>query len=141
MTSRLLSAVLFVTIAIAGCASGDDANIESTVDELVDALNDRDRIAAGTLFTNATIEPVNAAGDSSVVYRLITIPGGSDFEASGLQTSVIADRAQATFDLAGRVERSDEVIGEMTIRVGLDLERKGEGWQIVSGSDRMLSTY
>lgn len=124
-----------------GCAGGDDAVIEDTVDDLVDAMNKRDRVAAGALFTSGSVEPVNAAGDSSVVYRLLTIPGGGDFSADRVRPAVIADRAQVQFDLTGKVERSDEVVGEMTVRVSLDLQRAGERWMIVAGSDRMLSTY
>jgi hypothetical protein len=136
-----LSLYLLLGIAAASCATSDEARIESTVDDLVDALNDHDTAAVGALFRGGAVAPVSPAGDSSVVYRLATIPGGGGFEAGDVDATVMADRAQARFDLSGNVERSDEVMGEMTLKIGLDLERAGEEWRIVPGSDRMLSTY
>jgi hypothetical protein len=136
------SLLLASAILLASCAASDESRIEATVDDLVDALNAADRAAAGTLFVDGALDPLNAVGDSSVVYRLVTIPGGNGFEAENVKATVMADRAQAEFDLSGSVQRSDEVVGRMTMRVGLDLQKVGdEQWRIIPGSDRMLSTY
>jgi len=139
---RRIYLVLFALAStLAACSSSDESAVEATVDDLVDALNDRDTASLARLFSDGSVAPVSPAGDSSVVYRLATIPGGSGFEAGNVVATVIEDRAQAQFDLAGSVERGDQVMGEMTMRVGLDLERSGEQWRIVPGSDRMLSTW
>lgn len=139
--TALAFALCAIMVGVTSCASTDEERIEATIDDLVEALNDRDSAAIGALFTDGSIAPVSAIGDSSVVYRLVTIPGGSEFEAGEVVATVMDDRAQVWFDLAGSVERSDEVMGQMTLRVGLDLERTDEEWKIVAGSDRMLSTY
>lgn len=133
--------LLLPLLLLCACTATDESRIGDTVDGLVDALNERDTAALARLHSDGSIAPVNAAGDSSVVYRLVTIPGGSGFEAGDVAATVLGDRAQAQFELAGSVERSDEIMGRMTIRLGLDLEKRGEEWLIVAGSDRMLSTY
>jgi hypothetical protein len=141
--SRFLPAIVpTIVVALFGCGGGGDkSRIDGAVDDLVDALNDADRAAAAKLFEPASIDPVNAAGDSSVVYRLLTIPGGSDFDADNVRTTVMDDRAQTEFDLTGKVERNDQHVGKMTLRIGLELRKAGGEWRFVSGSDRMLSTY
>ena len=140
MSARIVPLLAVAVIALAGCSDGseDEELIEETVYELVDAMNSRDEIAAASLFTSGTIEPVNAAGDSSVVYRLLTIPGGEDFKARSLSTTVLDRRAQSQFDLEADVSRGGSTVGTMTMRVGLELERVGQVWRILPGSDRIM---
>jgi hypothetical protein len=141
MTYRtFLPALLLVLIT--ACADTDESAIEDTVDELVDALNARDSAALRALFVGGKLPPVDAVGDSSVIYRLATTPGGTDFSADNVVSLVRAPRtAHATFDLAGSVERDAAEMGRMTIKLGIDLQQEGEVWRIVPGSDAMQSTY
>ena len=105
------------------------------VEELVTALNNGDQPAAAKLYVDGAIHPLTLTEDSSVVYRLLTIPGGNDFQAENISTTVVEDNAQTTFDLSGDVRRGDSLVGTMTLRLKMQLEKVGQQWKFVPGGE------
>src|SRR5207249_612811 len=103
ISSHTLALYLCMALAplLMQCAVTEESKIEGTLGHLVDALNARDEAAIARLYVDRRIEPVNAVGDSSAVFRMLHIPGGSDFESSNVSATVIDDRAQATCYLSG----------------------------------------
>lgn len=132
---RFLSLLTFAALMLAGCAGSNDDHIESRVHELVDALNKRDQAAAGALFAGGALQPLTLSGDSSAIYRLITIPGGGEFDAENVSSSVVGSNAQTTFDLTGDVRRGDSLMGTMTLHLKLELQKDGEDWKFVPGGE------
>jgi|GEM_PF-6521036 len=120
---------------LAGCSVSDDERIEEMVEDLAGALNSGDRDAAARLYADDSLHPLTLSGDSSTIYRLLTIPGGSDFEVENVTSAVIMDNAQTTFDLIGEVHRGDSLVGTMTLRLKMELEKVGDGWRFVPGAE------
>lgn len=123
-------------LLVAGCSASEGRGVEAVVDELVDALNSHDRAAAASLYADGKLEPMTSSTDSSVVYRLLTVPGGGDFEAEEVETAVIGDQARAKFALTGTVNHGGVEAGTMTLRLQMELEKGAEGWKIVPGSEK-----
>jgi ketosteroid isomerase-like protein len=123
-------------LLLAGCGgNGDEARIEDQVESLVDALNGHDLAAAGKLYTDGTLAPVTVGGDSSAIYRMIAIPSGSDFEATNVQSIIAGDQARTSFDLTGKVRHGDSLAGTMTLRLKMELQKMGEEWKFVAGTE------
>lgn len=137
---RMRACILLLAL-IAGCSSSNDANVEDLVDDLVDALNRHDQGAASQLFTEGRVEPLTSSSDSSVIYRLLTIPGGNDFEASNIETVVAGDQGRATFDLTGTVRHGDSVAGTMTLNLQYEVEKGAQGWKFVAGSESQRTGF
>lgn len=133
--SRFLPFLASAALLLAGCAASSEDNIEGRVHDLVDALNRRDQAAAGALYTGGGLQPLTLAGDSSAIYRLLTIPGGGEFDAENVSSSVVGNNAQTTFDLTGDVHRGDSLVGTMTMRMKLELQKEGEDWKFVPGGE------
>lgn len=132
---RFLSSLTLAAVMLAGCAASNDDNIEGRVHDLVDALNKRDQAAAGALYAGGALQPLTLAGDSSTIYRLITIPGGGEFDAENVSSSIVGTNAQTTFDLTGDVHRGDSLVGTMTMRLKLELQKEGKDWKFVPGGE------
>jgi hypothetical protein len=132
---RMLVCIAFL-LFLSGCAASDSNSVEDVVDELIDALNSNDRAAAARLYADGKLEPITASSDSSVVYRLLTVPGGGDFEAENVETSVIGDQARAKFALIGTVNHEGVDAGTMTLQMQMELEKGDQGWKIIPGSEK-----
>ena len=123
---------LFTLLTLSGCASSPEKAVEGRLQELVSALNAKDLPAASRLYKGGVIPAVDNAGDSSVIFRLLHIPGGEDFSLGGVTTAVIDNRARASVELDGKVVRGDSVVGEMALPLKIELERDPSGeWMIL----------
>jgi ketosteroid isomerase-like protein len=140
MSNSVIACILLGALVIlAGCAKNDEGRIKTQVEHLVDALNSHDTAAAGRLYADGVLLPITIGGDSSAVYRMFAIPGGSDFEARNVQSIIAGDEARASFDLTGKVHHGDSLAGTMAIRLKMDLKKSGEEWKFVAGSEGMES--
>jgi hypothetical protein len=120
---------------LAACGTSDEGRIKDQVENLIAALNKHDTAAAAALYTDGTLAPVAIGGDSSAIYRMFTIPGGSDFEVRNVQSIIAGEEARTTFDLSGKVHHGDSLAGTMTVRLKMDLQRSGKDWKFVPGSE------
>jgi len=127
--------LLLFGVLLAGCSTSDEDRIQSMVGDLADALNDHDPAAASQLYAGGAVVPVTSAGDSSAIYRMLHIPGGSDFEVTNVQSTVAGDQARTSFNLAGKVHHGDSLAGTMTLRLRLELEKQGEEWKFLPESE------
>ncbi|MEO5929059.1 MAG: hypothetical protein ABIR47_03915 [Candidatus Kapaibacterium sp.] len=128
--------VLSLCALLSGCAGGDEGKIDRMVGDLASALNHHDTAAAGSLYDHGSLLPLNDDGDSSVVYRMLHIPGGSGFEASNIKSVVVGDHARTDFDLGGKVSHKDSVSGVMSVHVKIQAVRRGGEWKFNAGSER-----
>lgn len=128
--------VLALCALLSGCAKSDEGKIDRMVEDLAGALNHHDTAAAGALYDRGSVTPLNDEGDSSVVYRMLHIPGGSGFEASNIKSVVAGDHARTDFDLGGKVRHGDSVSGTMSVHVKLQAVRRGGEWKLNAGSER-----
>jgi hypothetical protein len=136
MSNSAIACILFGALVIlGGCAKNDDDRIKDQVGKLVDALNRHDTAAAGKLYTDGVLAPVTAGGDSSAVYRMVAIPGGSDFEAQNVQSIIAGDQARTSFNLTGKVHHGDSLAGTMTVRLRMELAKSGAEWKFVPGTE------
>ena len=134
---RLVAIVVVGVAMLAGCGGkgGPEGVIEAQVDHLIDALNDHDLAAAGKLYVDGTLPPVTIGGDSSTIYRMIAIPGGSGFEAANVISVVAGDEARTSFNISGKVHHGDSLAGTMTLRLRMELRRAGDEWKFVPGTE------
>lgn len=130
--------LLSVALVAPSCSKTPEDNVTDIVYKLADAIDSHDTAAASRLYQGSRINPVLAEGDSSTVYRMLHIPGGSNFRAANVKATILGPSAQAEFDLSGEVRRdnSGQVAGTMNLRLKIDLEKDSDGtWKIIPGAE------
>jgi hypothetical protein len=128
--------LLFVTLLFVSCAPNEEDHIETVVDDLVTALNGHNLPDASKLYSGENIPAINANGDSNTVYRFLSIDGAGDFEVRDVESVIVEDRAQTSFVLTGKMTRGDTTVGEMGVRLRMELEKVNDAWKFIPGQEK-----
>lgn len=137
--------MLFLSLCLAflSCSSGEERKVRNTVSELVNAMNKKDMAKAQSLFNKNRINPKLMTGDSSSIYRMLTIASGENFKLEDIEVDLEgsdtkAANAKVTAEITGEVKNGDKIVGEMHQKIGLLLEKNNnDEWKIITGSETL----
>ncbi|MFZ1572205.1 MAG: hypothetical protein IPP08_02230 [Chlorobiota bacterium] len=128
--------ILIASIFIIGC-NREESRVKEMIENLVSSMRANDLKKTSSFYDDGTIEPITLSGDSSSIYRMVTIPGGNNFILNDINVNLTGDKeAQATLQITAEVIREGKVQGTMLQNIKLLIEKNEYGeWKIISGSE------